>query len=71
MAGSQHETWRPVSNCDNEKVPMDLQEKQPAVIKFLLFEAHPGDKIAALLQDGSGKDAHYRASVFQWIQVVH
>jgi hypothetical protein len=41
---------------------MDVKQKQPAVIEFLLFEGPPGDEIAPRLRDVDGQDAYYRAS---------
>jgi hypothetical protein len=64
MAASQHETLRLVLNGDNRKVPMDVKQKQCAVIEFLLLEEHPSDEMAMRLQNMYGQDAYCLASVF-------
>jgi transposase len=49
---------------------MDINQKQRAVIEFLLFEGYEDDDIVLCLQNAHGRDAHCPASVFRWMNEI-
>jgi hypothetical protein len=49
---------------------MDVEQKQRAIIEFLLLEGCEDDNIVLCLQNGYGPDAYYRASVFRWMNEI-
>jgi hypothetical protein len=57
-------------NGQNGKVIIDLKDKQPAIIEFLLLEGYPGGEIAIRFRNVWGSAACSRASVFRWINEV-
>jgi hypothetical protein len=52
------------------KVPMDVTQKQRAVIEFLVLEGRAGEEITIRLHDVYGEDADSRATVFRWINRI-
>jgi hypothetical protein len=49
---------------------MNVQDKQRAIIKFLLLEGCTGKEIMIRLWNLHGSTAYYHASVFRWISEV-
>jgi transposase len=52
------------------KVSLDVKQKIPAVIKFLLLEGRDREEITIRLHDAYGEAAYSRATVFRWINRV-
>jgi hypothetical protein len=49
---------------------MDVKQKKPAVLEFLLLEGCKGEDIVLCLQNAYGRDAYCRASVFRWTNEI-
>jgi hypothetical protein len=49
---------------------VDVEQKQQAVIKFLLLEGCEGDDIVLRLQDAYGPDTYCLAWVFRWMDEI-
>jgi hypothetical protein len=49
---------------------MDVEQKQRAVIEFLLLKVYEGGDIVRRFQNAYGRDAYCRVSVFRWMNEI-
>jgi hypothetical protein len=50
---------------------MDVEQKQQAVVKFLLLEGREVDDIVLRLQNAYDRDAYCQGLVFRWMNEIH